>query len=98
MPIGSRHVETGWIDLEDGWPVLRLDGGGRWRLDGPSRLWRLRGRRVVVEGVRDDFDLLAVRAITPSGEERRVVLDTASALGWSALIALALVLAAGMLA
>lgn len=69
MPIGTHHVEIGWLNEDDGHLVLRVDGGGRWRLDAGLILgWRTRrlvGKRVRVEGVRDGFDLLAVRTIAP---------------------------------
>lgn len=80
MPLGARHVEEGWIDVEPGGIVLRLDGGGRWRLDGPAELRRLVGRRVVVEGERDGFDLLAVTALTPAGGPRLEFTDPAGVL------------------
>ena len=68
MPIGSHHVETGWLNDDAGQLVLKRDGGGRWRLD-VSLLTRWQSRhliakRVRVTGIRDGFDLLAVRAIT----------------------------------
>lgn len=68
MPIGSHHDETGWLNDDAGQLVLRRDGGGRWRLDvGFLTRWRSRGlvgKRVRIVGVRDDFDLLAVKRIT----------------------------------
>lgn len=67
MPIGSHHVETGWLNDDGGQLVLRRDGGGRWRLDvGLWTSWRARrllGKHVEVHGTRDGFDLLAVSAI-----------------------------------
>lgn len=67
MPIGTHHTETGWLNEHNGQLVLRVDGGGRWRLDvGLILSWqarRLLGKRVRVEGVRDGFDLLVVRTI-----------------------------------
>lgn len=60
MPIGTSHVETGVLALEGRALTLQRDGGGRWRLDAPRRLWRLVGRRVRLSGTRVDFDWLAV--------------------------------------
>lgn len=69
MPIGTHHIETGWLNEDNGQLVLRVDSGGHWRLDAGLLLgWRARrlvGRRVRVEGVRDGFNLLAVRTIAP---------------------------------
>lgn len=69
MPIGSHHEETGWLNDDAGQLALRRDGGGCWRLDvGLVLGWRARrliGRRVRVEGIRDGFDILAARTITP---------------------------------
>ncbi|WP_082441989.1 DUF5818 domain-containing protein [Sphingomonas sp. Leaf257] len=69
MRTGSHHTVTGWLNIDAGRLVLRPDGGGRWRLDvGLLTRWRCRhliGKRVCVTGIRDEFDLLAVQAITP---------------------------------
>lgn len=64
MPRGTTHIETGLL-LKDGhaW-YLRRDDGGHWRLDAVnSKARRLIGCRVVIEGERDGFDLLAIRKI-----------------------------------
>ena len=66
MPLYTRHDETGWIDGEGSWPVLRRDGGGRWRLSTSRPLsqdWF--GKRVRVVGVRVDFGELEVVRIEP---------------------------------
>lgn len=67
MPRGMMHEETGSLEFVRGFALLRRDGGGTWRLDlGPIqhlRARRLAGRRVRVVGVRDQFDLLAVRRL-----------------------------------
>lgn len=63
MPRGSRHVETGLLLTENGVLVLQCDDGGTWRLDARRSAHRLLGRRVRAEGVRDEFDLLAVTKI-----------------------------------
>jgi hypothetical protein len=69
MPIGSHHVETGWLTDDAGQLVLRRDGGGRWHLDvGLLTRWRARrliGSRVRVEGIRDGFNVLSARTIGP---------------------------------
>lgn len=41
--------------------VLDIRDGGTWRLDAGWRARRLLGRRGKVTGIRDDFDLLAVK-------------------------------------
>lgn len=64
MPMGTRHVETGRLNAAGADLVLRLDGGGTWRLDaGLLARWRARalvGRRVTVVGTRIDFDVLSI--------------------------------------
>ena len=40
--------------------MLRVDGGGQWRLDLPSKYQSLIGRRVRITGVRSEFDMLDV--------------------------------------
>lgn len=65
MPLGSSHLEKGLL-LRDGlWLILQRDDGGRWRLDAHRRAERYLGRRVQVEGIRSDFDILDVRRIEP---------------------------------
>jgi Protein of unknown function (DUF5818) len=60
MSIGSHHTLTGLL-LDGGrFPVLRVDVGGEWRVDLPSRYQSLVGKRVSVTGVRVEFDLLEV--------------------------------------
>ncbi|MEG3169201.1 hypothetical protein E5673_08105 [Sphingomonas sp. PAMC26645] len=58
MPMGSKHEETGRLDLENGNLVFRRDAGGTWRLDASRRAQELAGERVTVVGTRVDFDLL----------------------------------------
>lgn len=70
MPIGAHHIESGLLLREDRQLVLRIDGGGRWRLDAPLSADRLLGRRVTVDARRDGFDLLGVDAIWLEGEPR----------------------------
>lgn len=69
MPKGSNHTETGRLYEQNGERVLCRDEGGRWRLEmGLFANWRSRkliGRRVLVVGERDGFDLLAVKRIEP---------------------------------
>lgn len=66
MPRGSNHKVTG-ILLEVGvYPVLRMDGGGQWRLDPSCRYRHLVGQRVRVFGTRADFDVLDVKRIEPA--------------------------------
>jgi hypothetical protein len=64
MPKGTVHIESGLL-VEDG-PAfyLRRDDGGHWRLDAlPRKASKWLGRRVMIEGERDGFDLLAVRRV-----------------------------------
>lgn len=69
MPDGSKHHIVGLLVTDRYALVLRMDGGGEWRLDAPARARQLVGHRVVVTGVRDGFDLLAVRDIRLEGAE-----------------------------
>jgi hypothetical protein len=62
MPRGSRHIVTGRLRRDGHLWTLDVDGGGTWRLDG-AKIGHHVGQRVRVEGVRDDFDLLAVTRI-----------------------------------
>lgn len=65
MPLGSKHEETGWLNLLDQQLVLRRDAGGTWRLDAPRRALALAGQRVRVIGTRVGFDLLETISIEP---------------------------------
>ncbi|WP_394437583.1 DUF5818 domain-containing protein [Sphingobium naphthae] len=66
MPRGALHEEEG-ILLDQGiYPVLKIDEGGRWRLDTSCRYRHLVGQRVRVVGVRVDFDMLDVRRVDPA--------------------------------
>ena len=67
MPRGEVFEVFGRLDHRDGRWSLRPDGGGEWRLDlGWKRQHRfvaLLGRRTRLVGVRDGYDLLAVRSV-----------------------------------
>lgn len=67
MPVGSRHVEVGRLNRSGADFMLRLDGGGVWRLDAGLiagwRAGRLVGRRVRVVGTRIGFDVLCLDSI-----------------------------------
>ncbi|MBX9846767.1 MAG: hypothetical protein K2Z80_33650 [Xanthobacteraceae bacterium] len=63
MPQGTRHVLTGLLLEHRGGLVLNVEDGGTWRLDVGRSARRLLGERVRVEGMRDGFDLLAVKRI-----------------------------------
>jgi len=66
MPRGAAHEETG-ILLDGGvYPILKIDGGGQWRLDPSCRYRHLIGQRVRVFGTRADFDVLDVKRIEPA--------------------------------
>ena len=60
MPLGTSHIEEGILQIEKDRLVLRLDGGGRWRLSADAAVYQLVGRRVRINGVRIGFDLLDV--------------------------------------
>ena len=67
MPRGTEHVETGRLrEIEGRW-TLRREDGGEWRLDAGRRsgaqLRAMQDGKVRVVGVRDGFDLLAVRSV-----------------------------------
>ena len=64
MPLESRNDDEGVLAMEEGFPVLLRDDGGRWRLHMSRRYRNLIGRRVYVTGVRDGFDWLTVERIT----------------------------------
>lgn len=63
MPRGSVHTESGIIVAKGPTLYLQRDEGGHRPLDTAMLAWKWLGRRVTIEGVRDGFDLLAVRRI-----------------------------------
>lgn len=63
MPLGTRHELIGLLLEHHGGLVLDVEDGGTWRLDVERGARRLLGQRVRVEGIRDGFDLLAVKRI-----------------------------------
>lgn len=63
MPLGTTHAPEGLLLIERGALVLRLDGGGRWRLTADADVYQRVGQRVRIEGVRTGFDLLEVRSV-----------------------------------
>lgn len=67
MARGDACDEMGWIEQADHGLILRVQGGGWWRLDfgwrSERKARRLVGQRVRVMGVRDGFNTLAVRTI-----------------------------------
>ena len=65
MPLGSFHAEEGLLLRERGSFILNRDDGGRWRLNADPDVERMLGKRVRVEGVRSDFDVLEVSRIVP---------------------------------
>lgn len=70
MPQGTRHELIGLLLRDGNVPVLQIAGGGTWRIDlGIRAAWRARsmfGSKVTVTGVREGFDLIAVRTIDRS--------------------------------
>ncbi|MFA7594710.1 MAG: DUF5818 domain-containing protein [Novosphingobium sp.] len=70
MPRGTRHTLTGTLRWTCLGYTLEMDGGGVWRLD-VGWGWRTRrniNRRVTVEGIRSDFDLLDVYRLRAVGD------------------------------
>ena len=64
MSRGTVYDVTGHLNRGEAMlPILRVDGGGTWRLDTAHSLTALYGKRVRVVGTRADFDLLDVRTI-----------------------------------
>lgn len=68
MPLGEP-LEIVGVLLRDGaeW-VLRVDGGGRWRLDLLKQPRSLVGKPVRVRGVRGGFDLIDVDAVVAADQ------------------------------
>jgi len=60
---GTKHTLEGVVRRENGYLVLDTGGGGKWRLEGIWRPNKYLGKAVVIEGVRDGFDLLYVKRI-----------------------------------
>lgn len=67
MPRGTTHEVFGRLMEDHGCWSLLTDAGGVWRLDPGwrrrSTLRRLATGRVRLLGIRDDFDLLAVKSV-----------------------------------
>lgn len=87
MPHGTRHRVTGILNPGRRLAVLRVDGGGRWRLDLPACVGAHYGHRVIVDGVRDGFDVLLVERMWNGDSGDEIVLRVSSAstlLNWVA--------------
>lgn len=72
MALGTRHIATGRLSMIDlSTYAMELDGGGVWRLDmGLNGDWHpLLEKRVTVEGIRTDFDVLQVKRLWEAGAE-----------------------------
>lgn len=71
MARGDVVEVVGRLNVNGGRWSLRPDGGGEWRLDlgwkSQRPLLRLIGSRSRVTGIRDGFDLLAVRSVEAAG-------------------------------
>jgi len=60
----TRHSETGILQISEHGYVLDTGGGGFWILEGmPWRSKRWLGQRITVEGIRVDFNALAVKRV-----------------------------------
>jgi hypothetical protein len=64
MPLGTEHVIEGVLTAGTTYPMLLPDAGGQWRLDLPRRFHSFLNRRVRVEGIRSEFDMLDVTKVT----------------------------------
>jgi len=65
MPLGTYHEETGTLRWTKLGYALETDGGGVWQLE---LSWTCRAsakvnRRVTVEGIRNGFDMLAIKSL-----------------------------------
>ena len=62
MPTGKSYTLEGQLlhGADCGTLALRMDDGGSCRLDAPSRMRPLIGRRVRVSGIRSGFDLIDI--------------------------------------
>lgn len=81
MPLGSRHEEVGVVLRRGGGLVLVGDDGGVWRLDVPSGLRDLAGRRVTIAGVRVGFDHLEVERVDGRSPPRPWIMSLEFGLG-----------------
>lgn len=63
MPIGTQHEIVGVLRNGQEGLVVEVNEGGTWRLDAGWQARRLIGHRVRIVGIRDGFDLLAVKSI-----------------------------------
>ena len=63
MPLGGSLTLEGLLLAEGRQLVLRIDDGGLWRIEAGQAARKLLGRRVLVVGTRDGFDLVAARRI-----------------------------------
>jgi hypothetical protein len=68
VPSDEPFVVVGTLrDNGTPYPSLAVEGGGEWRLDIDQRYRHLLGVLVRVEGVREDFNVLAVVRINVAG-------------------------------
>lgn len=61
MPRGTRYVVLGRLTIRHGGLAVLPDEGGTWRLEVTRNYEKWLGKRVQVDGIRDGFDLLAVK-------------------------------------
>jgi hypothetical protein len=64
MSIGSSECLMGYLNEgQFGLFVLRVDGGGQWRLDADRTAQGFLGKHVKITGRRSDFDVIDVDSI-----------------------------------
>lgn len=63
MPHWTPYELTGLLVDGRPYPLLRITGGGAWRLDISGRYAHLIGQQVRVKGTRSGFDMLDVDQI-----------------------------------
>lgn len=71
MARGTKHRVAGRICNGQYLPELHVECGGTWRLDTLRALQSWDGQTVIIEGVRDEFDILVVKRVwlKRTGEE-----------------------------
>lgn len=94
MPVSQPIRETGFlVDSAQG-PLLKVSGGGMWRIEPSRAVNRLIGEHVKVEGTRAGFNDLACERIWKEGAHRpRFAIGMLEKWTASALVALSLFLA-----
>jgi hypothetical protein len=66
MPLGMDLSLEGLLQEKGRQLYLRMDDGGGWRVDAGWSARKLLGRRVRIEGRRDEFDLMTAKRNVPA--------------------------------